>query len=83
MWRFAANIKISSKRYLRLTYSPEEIVNGISDIRELERDVEAIEDSVSQSEGRMSWSWDEAPPTFFCRWQTDAKIDMRDETPLF
>ena len=52
-WRFDTNVTNSTDRYLRLIYSTEEIVNGISDRGELEIDLEAIKDSVSQSKVRM------------------------------
>ena len=47
--RFAINAKNSDERYLGLTYYIEEIINGISDRGDLERDLEGIKDSVSQS----------------------------------
>ena len=49
--RYNFNVKNSPDWYLRFNYSTEEIVNGILDRGELERDMEAIKDAVSQSEG--------------------------------
>ena len=54
-WHFPVNIKNSSEQYLRLTYYTEEIFNVILDRWDLEIDVEAIDDSFSQSEGSRFW----------------------------
>ena len=57
--RFAVNFKNSAERYLWLTYSTKEIINDISDRGELERDLKAINDAVSKSEGSRFWDWNE------------------------
>ena len=66
--RFSGNIKKSAERYLRLTYSTEEIVNGISDREELKRYLEAIEDAISQSEGISFRGCYEGSSPFLWRW---------------
>ena len=82
-WRFDTNVTNSTDRYLRLIYSTEEIVNGISDRGELEIDLEAIKDSVSQSKVRMFWDWYEGSSHFLWRWQPEVNLNMRDSTSIF
>ena len=82
-WRFDTNVTNSTDRYLRLIYSTEEIVNGISDRGELEIDLEAIKDSVSQSKVRIFWDWYEGSSHFLWRWQPEVNLNMRDSTSIF
>ena len=45
--RFSFNVKNSAERYLGLAYSMEEVIDGISDIGNLERYLKVIKDAVS------------------------------------
>ena len=81
--RFKRNVTASARRYLRLTYSEEELRRRTSSCGELEKDLEGIKDALHRVRGTTFWDWPRGSYPFFWRWQPEVKKDMRDGTPIW
>ena len=78
--QFARNNTASFRRYLRASYTQEELKNKCSASGELEKDLSSGRDAISRARGSSFWEWDKGSTPCFWRWQPEVGKDNRDGT---